>query len=83
MTQMNLCQNRNRLTNIENRLVFAKDGGWTGSLGLADANYYVWNGETTRSTENYIQYPVINMNGGVPVMAQWLTNPIRYHEVAG
>ena len=31
-------------SDIENRLVFAKGGvgeGWTGSLGLADANYYV------------------------------------------
>ena len=23
------------------------------------------------------------MNAGVPVMAQWLTNPIRNHEVSG
>ena len=38
-------QNRNRLTDIENRLVVAKgDGegvGWTESLGLVDANYYI------------------------------------------
>ena len=35
---------RNGLTDVENRLVVAKgDGvgeGWTGNLGLADANYY-------------------------------------------
>ena len=39
-------QNRNRLIDIENRLVVAKrDGGegeeWTGSLGLVDANYCI------------------------------------------
>ncbi len=38
-------QNRNRLTDIENTPVVAKgerEGvGWTGSLGLVDANYYV------------------------------------------
>ena len=27
-------QSRNRLTNIENRLVVAKGEGWTGNLGL-------------------------------------------------
>ena len=36
--------NRNRPTDIENRLVIAKwqeaGEGWTGGLGLADANYY-------------------------------------------
>ena len=38
---------RNRLTDIENRLVVAKGAGevrWTGSLGLVDANYYLENG---------------------------------------
>ena len=39
-----LC-NRNRLTDIENRLVVAKGKGVgkgkIGSLGLADANYYL------------------------------------------
>ena len=38
-------QNRNRLTDIEKRLVGAKAGqvgeGWTGSLGVADTNYYI------------------------------------------
>ena len=33
-------------------------GGWIGSLGLADENYYI-----LQSTGNYIQYPVINHNG--------------------
>ena len=39
---------RNKLTDMENRLVVAKrDGegvGGTGSLGLVDANYCIWNG---------------------------------------
>ena len=38
-------RNRNRLTDIENWLVVAKcrgvGEGWTGSLGLVDANYYI------------------------------------------
>ena len=45
--------NRNRLTDIENRLVAAKGkeegGGWTGRLGLVDLNYYIENGQTTRN----------------------------------
>ena len=43
------------------------------------------------STGNYIQSPGIDRAGkrykkgvlGGPVMAQWLTNPTRNHEVAG
>ena len=42
---MNLPKNRNRFTDMENRLVVAKEEGegvvWTGSLGLVDANYYM------------------------------------------
>ena len=43
---MNHLGNKNRLTNIQNRLVVARgEGGegeeWIGSLGLADANYYI------------------------------------------
>ena len=35
-------RNRNRFTDIENRLVVATVGeGWIGRLGLADTNYYV------------------------------------------
>ena len=38
-------QNRNRLTDMENRFVVAKgeEQGvrWTESLGLVDANYYI------------------------------------------
>ena len=33
--------NRNRLTDIENRLVVAKGQGSSGSLGLAYTNYYI------------------------------------------
>ena len=35
------------------------------------------------STGNYKQYPAINHHGGVPVVAQWLTNPTSIHEDAG
>ena len=37
----NLSTKQNRLTDIENRLIVAKWEGWMGSLGLADANYYI------------------------------------------
>ena len=45
MIQMNISTDRNRLTDIETRLVVAKregggEGG-SGTLGLADANYYL------------------------------------------
>ena len=39
-------RNKNSHTDIENRLVAAKEEGgregWTGSLGLADANYFIY-----------------------------------------
>ena len=45
----------------QNRLVVAKEEGggegWIGSLGLADTNYYITNGQAMRSTYstgNYI-----------------------------
>ena len=47
MAQMNIhLQNRNRLTDMENKLaaVGGVEDGWTGSLGLAKSNYYIWNG---------------------------------------
>ena len=38
---------------IENRLVVAKGEGegvgWTGNMGLVDANYCIWSGEAMRS----------------------------------
>ena len=37
--------------------------GWIGTLGLADANYIGWiNSKVLCSTQNYIQYPVLNHN---------------------
>ena len=48
MAQMNLSQKRNKLVDLENRFVVAKGEGegvgWTGSLGLVDANYSIWSG---------------------------------------
>ena len=47
MAQMNLFTEK-KIMDIENRLVVAKgeeEGvGWTGSLGLVDANYFIWSG---------------------------------------
>ena len=50
---MNLSTEK-KLTDLENRLVITKGegeregeeegGGWTGNLGLIDANYCLWNG---------------------------------------
>ena len=65
-------RNRNRLTDIEKRLVIAKGkevgGGTDCGFGSADANYYVYtdwinNEVLLDSTGNYAQYPVINHNG--------------------
>ena len=65
MTQMNLSSNRNRLTDTETcdcQGVGAGEG-WIGSLGLADANYYIKNGWMTKSyTKNCIQCAGINHN---------------------
>ena len=47
-TNESYLQHRNRLTDTEKRWVVAKGGGeevgWTGSLGLVDANNNIWNG---------------------------------------
>ena len=40
-------QNKNRLTDAENRRRGVREG-WNVSLELADANYYIWDGEITR-----------------------------------
>ena len=49
---MNLSTEK-KIMNMENRLVVAKgeeEGvGWTGKLGLVDANYCLWNGLAMRS----------------------------------
>ena len=66
MTQKNWSTNRNRLTDIENRLVIAngvgEGEGWIGNLGLL---YIGWinNKALLYSTGNYIQYHMINQNG--------------------
>ena len=38
---MNLSTEK-KIMDLENRLVVAKGVGWTGSLGLIDANYGIW-----------------------------------------
>ena len=42
-----------KMMDLENRLVVAKGEGegvgWTGSLGLIDANYCIWSGLAMRS----------------------------------
>ena len=47
MAQINLSTEK-KLMDLENRFVVAKgerEGmGWTGSLGLIDANYCIWSG---------------------------------------
>jgi len=46
MAQMNFSIEK-KLTNVENRLVAKGEEdrvGWTGSLGLTDAKYCIWNG---------------------------------------
>ena len=52
MAQMNHLQNRNKIMDIENRLLVTEGegegegegDGWTGSFGLVDANYCIWSG---------------------------------------
>ena len=52
MAQMNLSSVKKTM-DLENRLVVAKGEGegvgWTGSLGLIDENYFLWNGLAMRS----------------------------------
>ena len=47
MAQMNLSTEK-KIMDMENTLVVAKGEGegmgWTGNLGLIDANYCLWNG---------------------------------------
>jgi len=45
MAQMNL-STKKKLMDLENRLVVAKGEGvgWTGSVGLINANYSIWSG---------------------------------------
>ena len=72
MTEMT-CENSyetERITDTENRLVVAKEEGlgkgWNRRLRLANVSSYIeWinNKVLQYSTENYIQYPMINQNG--------------------
>ena len=52
MAQMNLSIEK-KIMDLENRLVVARregEGvGWTGSLGLMDADFRLWNGWAMRS----------------------------------
>ena len=81
--------NRNRILDIENRLVVAKGegagGGMEREVGVSRCKllYIEWiNKVLLSSTENYIQYPVINHNGKeyiykkkecwASLVAQWL-----------
>ena len=43
---MNLSTEKNKLMDLENRLVITKGEGvgWMYSLGLVDANYCIWSG---------------------------------------
>ena len=47
MAQIKLSTEK-KLVDLEKRLVATKGEGegvgWTGNLGLIDANYYIWNG---------------------------------------
>ena len=62
-------QNKNRLTDIENRLVVAKEGRggkeWAFWISRGRQLYIGWinNKVLLYSTGNYIQYPVTNHNG--------------------
>ena len=64
-------QNRNRLTDIENRLVVAKGSGkgrgvnWEFGVSRCQLLHLEWinNKVLLYSTENYIQSPGINHNG--------------------
>ena len=52
---MNLSTEK-KIMDMENRLVVAEGEGvgWTGNLGLTDANYCLWNEVLLYSTGNYI-----------------------------
>ena len=68
---MNILLNSNRLTNTENSLVVAKEGGggigmdWEFEISRYKLIYIRWtnNKVLLYSTGNYIRYPVMNHNG--------------------
>ena len=52
MAQMNLCTKQKQTQGQEQTVVTKDEGegeGWTESLGVAGANYYIQNGQTIRS----------------------------------
>ena len=51
MAQMNLSPEKKQTHRLGELIVVAKGEGvgWTGSLGLVDANYYIQNGSAMRS----------------------------------
>ena len=71
MTQMNLSRTKNKIRDIENRLVIVKvEGGgrgkkWKFGISRCKLVYIEWinNKVLLYSTGKYIQYPVINHNG--------------------
>ena len=49
MAEINLSTEK-KLMDLENRFLLAGGGvGWTGSLGLIDVNYCIWNVKAMRS----------------------------------
>ena len=71
MVSCDICLlNRNGLTDIEHRLAVAKEWGvkegkdWEFGISTCDLLYMAWvnNKVPLYSTENYIQYPVLNYN---------------------
>ena len=69
---MNLSTEKKQIMNMENRLIVAKGEGegvgWTGSLGLEDANYCLLEGISNEillyTTGNCIQSLVMEHDGG-------------------
>ena len=69
MAEMNLLQNRNRLIDVENRLVVPRGGGrgidWEFGVGRGKLLHLEWinNKVLMYSTETCSQYPMIKHNG--------------------
>ena len=61
-------------------MVVATDAGSTGDL---DTSNYSLNPYQIKTGMRMIMAPLFLRASGVPVVAQWLTNPTRNHEVAG
>ena len=53
-----------------------------------DEGLMMFQTNVTHDESNAVRVPAVarcvkNATAGVPIVAQWLTNPIRYHKVAG